>query len=100
MSAHGRANSLHQLPPPTPSTNSLEQLPPPAPKLGPRLPPPPPLSNLLTTSLRSDPTTPVVGGVGSGLRPAVQSPLQSAGGGGGRVQLFSILDPSLPATAG
>jgi len=32
---------------------------------------------LLTTSLRPDPTTQVVGGVGSGLRPAVRSPMQS-----------------------
>jgi hypothetical protein len=39
----------------------------------------------------SDPTTQVVGGVGSGLRPAVQSPLQSAGGGGGRGQHFEHL---------
>src|SRR6059058_1164813 len=41
---------------------------------------------LLTTSLRTDPTTQVVGGAGSGLRPGLQSPLQSGEGGGGRGQ--------------
>ena len=46
---------------------------------------------LLTTSLRPDPTTQVVGGVGSGLRPAVQSPVQPAGRGGGRGRHFGRL---------
>src|SRR5436305_14888473 len=50
-----------------------------------------PLFNLLTTSLRTDPTTQVVGGVGSGLRPAIRSPLQSRGGGGGRGQALRVL---------
>src|SRR5205814_8512601 len=60
-------------------------------RLHPRPPPSSSLPNLLTTNLRPDPTTQVVGGVGSGLRQAVQSPLQSPGGGGGRGQALQVL---------
>jgi len=43
---------------------------------------------LLTTWMRPDPATQVVGGAGSGLTPGAQSPLRSPGGGGGRGQPF------------
>src|SRR2546428_10445207 len=45
----------------------------------------------LTTKMRPDPVTQVVGVAGSGLRPAVQSPLQSPGRGGGRGQALQVL---------
>src|SRR5256712_14062522 len=45
----------------------------------------------LTTKMRPDPVTQVVGVPGSGLRPAMQSPLQSAGRGGGRGQALHVL---------
>src|SRR5439155_13233201 len=72
---------------------------------GPGRPSSPPLF-LLTTWMRPDPVTQVVGGAGSGLTPGAQSPLRSPGGGGGRgqsvravarVRLPSCLPSALPS---